>query len=70
RLSSPLWGRPLVVTLEGGGLRTAPAVPIPKGVQNCDLPVKAGNKITAEIKNVTSETPVTPNYQLIGVFEG
>lgn len=70
QLTSPLWGVPLVVTLEGGNLRTAPSHIIPKGVQNCDLPVKTGNKITIELKNVTGATPVTPRYQLIGVFEG
>lgn len=70
RLFSPLWAVPLIVTVEGGNIRTAPAHPIPKGVQNCDLPVKAGNKITIELKNVTGATPVTPQYQLIGVFEG
>lgn len=69
-LTSPIWGVPLVVTLEGGNIRTAPAHPIPKGVQNCDLPVKTGNKITITLKNVTGATPVTPQYQLIGVFEG
>lgn len=69
-LTSPLWGVPLVVTLAGAGIRTAPAFPIPKGVQNCDLPVKTGNKIKAELKNVTGDTPVTPRYQLVGVFEG
>jgi len=70
QLTSPMWGVPLVVSVAGGGLRTAPAVPIPKGVQNCDLPVKTGNKIKAELKNVTGDTPVTPTYQLTGVFEG
>lgn len=70
RLTSPLWGVPLYVTLEGANLRTAPAFPIPKGIQNCDLPVKAGNKITCELMNRTGATPVTPRYQLIGVFEG
>jgi len=69
-LSSPKWGVPLTVTLEGGGLRTAPAIPIPKGVQNCDLPVATGNKIKIEIMNRTGATPITPRYQLIGVFEG
>lgn len=69
-LTSPLWGVPLVVTVEGAGIRTADAAPIPKGVQNCDLPVKTGNKIKVELKNVTGDTPVTPRYQLIGVFEG
>ena len=69
-LTSPKWGVPLTVTVEGGALRTAPAVPIPKGVQNCDLPVATGNKIKIEIMNRTGATPITPRYQLIGVFAG
>ena len=69
-LTSPKWGVPLTVTLEGAGLRTATTPPIPKGVQNCDLPVATGNKITIEIMNRTGATPITPRYQLIGVFEG
>lgn len=70
KLTSPLWGVPLYVTLEGGNLRTAPSMIIPKGVQNCDLPVQIGSQITCELMNRTGATPVTPRYQLIGVFEG
>lgn len=69
-LTNPKWGVPLTVTLEGGNIRTAPAFPIPKGVQNCDLPVAIGSKITIEVMNRTGATPITPRYQLIGVFEG
>ena len=69
-LTSPKWGVPLTVTCEGGGLRTATSPPIPKGVQNCDLPVAVGSKIAIEVMNRTGATPVTPRYQLIGVFEG
>jgi len=70
KLTSPLWGVPLYVTVEGNNLRTATTPPIPKGVQNCDLPVQLGSKITIEVMNRTGATPVTPRYQLIGVFEG
>lgn len=70
RLTNPKWGVPLYVTLEGGNLRTAPTHVIPKGVQNCDLPIIIGSPITCELINVTGATPVTPRYQLIGVFEG
>lgn len=70
KLTSPKWGTPLYVTTEGGNIRTAPAVPIPKGVQNCDLPVETGSKITIEYMHRTGATPVTPRIQLIGVFEG
>ena len=69
-LTSPKWGVPLTVTVEGGQIRTAPAFPIPKGIQNCDLPVATGNKIKIEYKHETGATPVTPRVQLIGVFEG
>lgn len=70
KLTSPKWGVPLYVTCEGSNLRTLPTLPIPKGVQNCDLPVKTGSKITIEVMCRTGATPVTPRYQLIGVFEG
>lgn len=69
-LTNPKWGVPLTVSLEGANLRTAPAFPIPKGVQNCDLPVAIGSKIKLEIMHRTGATPVTPRVQLIGVFEG
>ena len=69
-LTSPKWGVPLTVTVEGANIRTAPAFPLPKGVQNCDLPVAIGSKITIEIMHRTGATPVTPRAQLIGVFEG
>ena len=64
-----LWGVPLYVTTDGANIRTAPAFPIPKGVQNCKLPVKSDKKITVEIEHVTGATPVTPRIQVIGVFE-
>ena len=70
KLTSPLWGVPLYVTVEGNNLRTATIPPIPKGVQNCDLPVVIGSQIVLEVMNRTGATPVTPRYQLIGVFQG
>ncbi|GAG73524.1 unnamed protein product, partial [marine sediment metagenome] len=70
KLSNAKWGIPLYVTLEGAGIRTAPAFAIPKGVQNCDLPVVIGSNITLEVMNQTGDTPVTPRYQVIGVFQG
>lgn len=63
-------GIPVHVVAAGGGLRTAPALPIPVGIQNCDVPVKTGVEIVCEIKNVTADTPVTVEATLIGVFEG
>lgn len=69
-LTNPKWGVPVTVSVEGGNIRTAPASPIPKGVQNCDVPVSIGSKIKIEYMHRTGATPVTPRIQLIGVFEG
>lgn len=69
KLECPLWGVPLTVATAGADLMTAPAHPIPAGVQNCDLEVKTGVQITLNIKNETGATPVTPRYSVIGVFE-
>ena len=68
-LSSPQWGVPVTVSVAGAGLRTAPAFPIPVGVQNCDMPVETGVNLKIVLRNVTGDTPVTPTYQVIGVFE-
>ena len=68
-ITSPQWGVPVTVSVAGGGIRTAPAVPIPVGVQNCDMPINTGVNLKAVLRNVTGDTPVTPTYQLIGVFE-
>ncbi len=71
RLKSASFGTlPIHVTIAGGQIRTAPAFPIPLGVQNVDLPVRTGVPITIEIMHVTAATPVTPRIQVIGVFEG
>ena len=70
KCESPKWGVPITVMTAGGGIRTAPAVPLPAGIQNCDAPVAIGSNIVAEIKNVTADTPVTVEASLIGVFEG
>ncbi|GAI65002.1 unnamed protein product [marine sediment metagenome] len=69
KVESAKWGVPVTVMGAGGGLRTAPALPVPTGIQNCDVPVTIGVPITAEIKNVTADTPVTVEATLIGVFE-
>ncbi len=67
-LTCPKWGVPVVVAIAGAGIRTAPAFSIPVGVQNCDLPVFTGIDIKLVLRNVTGDTPVTPRYQVIGVF--
>lgn len=60
----------LWVSGSGGGIRTAPAVPIPVAIQACDLDVETGVPITLSVVNRTGATPVTPQYQVIGIFEG
>jgi len=69
-LTNPEWGVPVYVATAGADLMTAPAHPIPQGVQDVDLPVTIGSQITVKIKNETGATPVTPRYSIIGVFEG
>lgn len=69
-LTCPLWGVPVTVMLDGGNIRTAPAHPIPSGEVVCDVPVQTGTQIVIQIKNETGATPVTPRYNVIGVFEG
>lgn len=70
KLESAMWAVPLHVSLNGANIRTAPAFPIPTGIQNCDLPVRTGVPITITVLHVTAATPVTPRIQILGVFEG
>ncbi|MEE9403117.1 MAG: hypothetical protein V3V47_07970 [Desulfobacteria bacterium] len=71
KLTSSTFGAvPLYVSVNGGQIRTAPAFPLRTGIQNCDLDVKVGVPIVIEIMHVTGATPVTPQIQVIGVFEG
>ena len=70
KLTSPDWGVPITVMLDGGNLRTAPSQIIPMGITICDVPVTQSTKITIELKNITGGTPVTPRYTLVGTFEG
>ena len=67
KLSSPEWGRDLVCSQGGGGIRTAPAVPVPDSIYECDLPVKATQGIT--ISAQWNVTPVTPHMVIMGLFE-
>lgn len=69
QVTCPLWGVPVTVAAAGGGLRTAPGIPIPAGIQNCDVVIQTGIDLKCEIKNVTADTPVTVEATLIGVFE-
>lgn len=70
RLESSKWAVPLFITVNGANIRTAPAFPIPTGIQNCDLPIQTGVDIRISVLHVTGATPVTPQIQVIGVFEG
>ena len=67
RITSPEWGRSLVVGGAGAGLRTVPAIPIPNSNHETDLPVKASQGLDMQAKfNVTA---VTPDIQVYGLFE-
>ncbi len=71
KLQCTAWGGlPLWVSIVGAGIRTAPAFSIPQAIQACDLVIKTGVNITLEVVNRTGDTPVTPRYQVIGIFEG
>ncbi len=63
-------GVDLWVSGAGANIRTAPAFPIPVAIQACDLEVKTGVNIKVEVVSRTGATPVTPQYQVIGIFEG
>ena len=62
-------GVPVTVMTAGAGIRTAPAVPIPVGSVNCDLPVRTGINITVQLRNVTDDTPVQTQYMILGIFQ-
>lgn len=70
KLTSSKWAVPLHISVNGAQIRTAPAFPIPTGIQNCDLPVRTGVPVVIEIMHVTAATPVTPRIQVLGVFDG
>ena len=67
KLSDPKWGRDFVCSQGAGGLRTAPAFPVPDSMYECDLPVLSSQGITIEGRwNVT---PTTPHLVVMGLFE-
>jgi len=68
-LTSSKWGVPVVATIQGSGLMTAPAVPPIPGIQNCDVPVYVGVQITAKVRHEAGIAAVTSNLIVIGVFE-
>ena len=67
KITAPGWGVDLTVGAGGGGLRTAPAVPVAVAEFEVDLPVKTGVALTIQAKwNVTA---VTPNVSVFAAFE-
>ena len=69
KLESTKWAIPVHITVNGANIRTAPAFPIPTGIQNVDLPVSTSSPVVISVLHVTGATPVTPQIQVIGVFE-
>ena len=67
--SASFGGVEVHVCTVGAGIRTAPAFPVPVGETVCDVKVVAGVPITIETLQRTGDTPVTPQWKLIGVFE-
>jgi len=68
---STFGGRPAIVMMCGSGLQTAPSLPMPIGVLNCDLPVTQAAKLKTAFRHQAGAiTPVTVNLLLLGVFEG
>jgi len=57
------------VCAEGGGLQTAPVANPYVVDYEVDQEVKSGVEITLEAKNITADTPVTPNVLLLGYFD-
>lgn len=71
RLSCPTFsGVNTFVSMATGGIRTAPVGVKLEAEQVVDLPVKTGTPVTVEIFQNTAGTPVTPRFELYGVFEG
>ncbi|GAI36042.1 unnamed protein product, partial [marine sediment metagenome] len=68
---STFGGRSAIVLMSGSGLQTAPSLPMPIGILNCDLPVTQAAKMKTSFRHqVGAITPVTSNLLLLGVFEG
>lgn len=68
RLKNSKWPYDVVIESTGGGLRTAPAFPIPAQEIEVDLPVTENSNITIEARHFVG-TVVTPVIHLLGVFE-
>lgn len=70
KLESPLWGVPLIASIQGSGILTAPAeacIPLPL---NCDAQVLTGNPIVVSVMHSAGIAAVTPVLTVVGVFEG
>jgi len=68
---STFGGRSAIVAMCGSGLQTAPSLPMPIGVLNCDLPVTQAAKLKTTFRHQAGAiASVTVNLLLLGVFEG
>ena len=69
--SASFAGREAIVAMCGSGLQTAPSLPMPIGVLNCDLPVTQAAKLKTMFRHQAGAiASVTVNLLLLGVFEG
>jgi hypothetical protein len=58
----------LRVGMVGGGIRTAPAVPLGAWEWPCDQPVMTDSPITGQYIHATAATPISSNLRVFGVF--
>ena len=70
KLECPLWGLPVIASVIGSGLLTAPADNIVPMILNCDVPVATGVPITVSVQHSAGIVAVTPVLTVVGVFEG
>jgi hypothetical protein len=68
KLNSPQWGRDLVISASGAGLRTVPGqAQVDPVTYECDLPVSAS--IGIQIQGRWNVTAITPHVSILGLFE-
>lgn len=69
RMISPSFGPGIVdFGVQGSGLQTAPAFAAYNDWE-CDLPVKGGNEITLQGRNIGADTQVTVSVVVYGYFD-
>jgi len=62
-------GYDVVVGSAGGGIRTAPGVPIPVKSFDEDLAIETGKDVSVQFRNQTADTPVTVEIDLLATLE-